>query len=92
MGWEAHARISGDAKARILKEAVQSSYEKAWKALPAADCVCRETVMHHVRNISISLKKEETATEKKKVEYLYVEADEVIRTMLHYSSMKKRVI
>lgn len=76
MGWESHARISGDAKARILGEAVQSSYEKAGKALPVTDCVCKETVMRHVRNTSIPSKEEEKVIEKKKVKYLYVEADE----------------
>ena len=74
MGLASHARLSGDAKACILKEAVQSSYEKAGQCLPEE--VSKETVMKLVRSLDLSHLPEDKPEKKRQAETLYVEADE----------------
>ena len=74
MGLSAHTRLSSDAKSLILEEAVQSSYEKAGKRL--AEPVSKETVMRTVHSLNLSQLPETGQGEKRRVETLYVEADE----------------
>ena len=74
MGLSAHTRLSSDAKSLILEEAVQSSYEKAGKRLP--EPVSKETVMRTVHSLNLSQLPETGQGEKRRVETLYVEADE----------------
>lgn len=69
-----HARLSKDAKARILEEVVRSSYQKAGTCLP--ETVSKETVMRIVHSLPLSKLPETEAEEKRGVETLYVEADE----------------
>lgn len=74
LGLSAHTRLSADAKASILKEAAQSSYQKAGECLP--ESVSRETVMRAVHKLKISKPEKPVVKEKRKVKTLYVEADE----------------
>lgn len=74
LGLPPHARLSKDAKARILKEVVQSSYQKAGTCLP--ETVSKETVMRIVHSLPLSKLPETGPEEKRSVETLYVEADE----------------
>lgn len=76
LGFEPHARMSDGVKANLLEEAVQTSYEKAGQMSCPGECVSRETVMRHVREIEATAKSQENTEEKRKVKYLYVEADE----------------
>lgn len=76
LGLSPHARLSEDAKASLLEEAAQSSYEKASQLSGGEGRVSRETVMRHVRRIHVPSYKKEEGVEKRRVKYLYVEADE----------------
>ena len=71
-----HARLSEDAKASLLEEAAQSSYEKASQLSGGEGRVSRETVMRHVHRIHVPSYKKEEGGGKRRVNYLYVEADE----------------
>ena len=75
-GLGAHARMSDGVKAAIIKEAVQTSYEKAGREACSGECVSRETVMRHVRRMEIPAKSKEAPVEKKDARNLYIEADE----------------
>ena len=76
LGLSPHARLSEDAKASLLEEAAQSSYEKASQLSGGDGRVSRETVMRHVHRIHAPSYKKEDSGEKRRVKYLYVEADE----------------
>ena len=76
LGLSPHARLSEDAKASLLEEAAQSSYEKASQLSGGEGRVSRETVMRHVHRIHVPSYKKEEGGEKRRVKYLYVEADE----------------
>lgn len=76
LGLSPHARLSEDAKASLLEEAAQSSYEKASRLSGGEGRVSRETMMRHVRRIHAPSYKKEAGGEKRRVKYLYVEADE----------------
>ena len=76
LGLSPHARLSEDAKASLLEEAAQSSYEKASQLSGGEGRVSRETVMRHVHRIHAPSYKKEDSGVKRRVKYLYVEADE----------------
>lgn len=76
LGLSPHTRLSEDAKASILEEAAQSSYEKASQLSGGEGRVSKETVMRHVHGIHVPSYKKEEGLEKRRVKYLYVEADE----------------
>lgn len=76
LGLSPHARLSKDAKASLLEEAAQSSYEKAGRLSGGEGQVSRETVMRHVQRIRVPSYEKEEGGEKRRVKYLYVEADE----------------
>ena len=76
MGLEEHARMTEDAEARILEEAVQTSYEKSGKAVSISrEEVSRETVKNKLHALNFP-KTETYPQEKKAVDYIYIEADE----------------
>ena len=76
-GWEPHTRLSDGTKACILEAAAQTSYEKAGEsACLGEDRVSRQTVMRQVRSMEMPSQGREEVNEKRKVKYLYVEADE----------------
>lgn len=76
-GWEPHTRLSDGTKAGILEAAARCSYEKAGEsACYGEDRVSRQTVMRQVRGMEVPPEGREEPSEKRKVKYLYVEADE----------------
>lgn len=74
-GFKPHQRITEDAIAGVLKECVQTSYEKGGEAVSLMDTVKKQTVKNIVHNLEFP---EEVVVpeEKKVVDYLYIEADE----------------
>ena len=76
MGIEKHARMTEDAEAKILEEAVQTSYRKGGlSASITEECVSKETVMNKLHALEFP-KNTEKPEEKKVVDYLYIDADE----------------
>ena len=76
MGIEKHARMTEDAEAELLKEAVQTSYRKGGlNACITEESVSKETVMNKIHRLKFP-KNEEVLQEKKIVDYLYIDADE----------------
>lgn len=75
LGLDAHERFSEAAETAILTEAVKTSYEEARKVIPSKSEITKTTVMNKVHGIAdvIPLPIPE---EKKKCQYLFVEADE----------------
>lgn len=75
MGLESHTRITEDAVARILDEAVESSYRKGGMNVSITDgMVSKMTVMNKIH--ALKFPPIQAAKEKKRVEYLYIDADE----------------
>jgi hypothetical protein len=75
MGLEKHARISEDAEARILEEAVESSYRKGGtNASIGEQEVSKETVMNKLH--ALEFPKMTPPDEKRKASRLYIDADE----------------
>ena len=76
MGIEPYARMTEDAEANLLTEAVETSYEKGGKQVSIGkEIVSRETVKNKLHRLEFP--KEVTyKEEKKEVEYLYIDADE----------------
>lgn len=75
MGLERHARMTEDAVARILEEAVESSYRKGGEcASIGMESVSKQTVMNKIHKLEFP--EVRTAKEKKAVPYLYIDADE----------------
>ena len=76
MGIEKHARITEDAEAELLKEAVQTSYQKGGiSACISDEFVSKETVKNKIHALEFP-KNTEVLKEKKVVDYLYIDADE----------------
>ncbi len=75
MGLEKHARMTEDAEAKILEEAVESSYRKGGEnASIGLENVSRETVMNKIHVLRFPLAKPQG--EKKQLRYLYIDCDE----------------
>lgn len=75
MGIGKHARMTEDAEAKILEEAVRSSYRKGGEnAAITEDMVSKETVMTKIH--ALRFPKAEAQPEKKALRYLYLDADE----------------
>lgn len=75
MGLGKHTRISEDAEARILEEAVESSYRKGgMNACIGEQEVSKETVMKKLH--ALAFPKLEPLSDKRKVSRLYIDADE----------------
>ena len=76
MGIEKHARMTEDAEAELLKEAVQTSYQKGGiSACISDEFVSKETVKNKIHALEFP-KNTEVLKEKKVVDYLYIDADE----------------
>lgn len=75
MGLEKHERISEDALARMLKEAVQTSYRRGGEEISLTTDVKKQTVKNKIHGLEFP-RNEEKPAKRKKVEYLYIEADE----------------
>lgn len=75
MGLEKHARLSEDAEARILEEAVESSYRKGGVSASIGEQeVSKETVMKKIH--ALEFPELRPLDEKRKVSRLYIDADE----------------
>ncbi len=75
MGIEPHARITEDAMANMLTEAVDSSYRKGGINASISDfVVSKQTVMNKIH--ALRFPASEAPTEKRKVDVLYIDADE----------------
>ena len=76
MGLSSHTRITEDAEAKLLEEAVQTSYEKGGKQVSISrEEVSKETVKNKIHGLKFP-KKRNYPEKKKVVEYLYIDADE----------------
>ena len=75
IGLEKHERISEDAVARMLKEAVQTSYRRGGEETSLTTDVKKQTVKNKIHALEFP-KNTEEPEKKKEVEYLYIEADE----------------
>ncbi len=75
MGLESHVRMTEDAEAQMLEEAVDSSYRKGGMKASISDTVSKQTVknkIHDLKFFPLSNK----GIIKKQVDYLYIDADE----------------
>lgn len=75
LGLEKNERITEDALARMLTEAVQSSYRRGGEETSLTCDVKKQTVKNKIHALEFP-KNTETPEKKKEVEYLYIEADE----------------
>ena len=75
MQLDKHTRITEDAEARILEEAVESSYRKGGRnaSIVGAD-ITKETVMNKIHALQFPAAK--ASEEKKQLSKLYIDADE----------------
>ncbi|HKM34025.1 MAG TPA: ISLre2 family transposase [Lachnospiraceae bacterium] len=75
MELKSHARMTEDVEARILEEAVESSYRKGGKNASITDGVSKQTVKNKIHQLEFP-KIEGKIGEKKKVKILHINADE----------------
>lgn len=75
MGIESHERLTEDAEANLLEEAVQASYRKAGEEISLTEEVSRETVKNKLHGLHFPPEREKPGR-KKVVDYLYIDADE----------------
>lgn len=67
--------MTEDAEAKLLEEAVETSYQKGGKAVSLRESVSKQTVKNKVHKLRFPSVQEE-CTEKKKVRILHINADE----------------
>ena len=75
MGLESHVRMTEDAEASMLEEAVDSSYRKGGTKASISDTVSKQTVKNKIHDLKF-VAEVDTLENKKQVEYLYIDADE----------------
>ena len=76
LGMDRHERIAEDAYARILEEAVQTSYRRGGEeSTMTEDQISKQAVMKKIHTLQFP-KEWKAPEEKKAVDYLYIEADE----------------
>ena len=75
LGITGHEKFSEAAEVAILTEALKTSYAEAAKVLPSKQKITKTTVMNKVHGIAEDMPEEKPA-EKKKIPYLFIEADE----------------
>lgn len=75
LGLKRNQRLTEDAVARMLEEAVQTSYERGAKQASITTQVSRQTVKNKIHSLKFPFE-QNTPEEKKKVDYLYIDADE----------------
>ncbi|WP_051671833.1 ISLre2 family transposase [Oribacterium sp. P6A1] len=75
LGIEEHQRITEDAEAQLLKEAVQTTYKKGGEAVSILDKVSKTTTMDKIRELDFS-KVHKVPEKLREVPYLYIDADE----------------
>ena len=72
---ESHERMTEDAIAKILKEAVQTSYRRGGEEINDLDNVTKQTTMNKIHKLEFP-KDTEVIENKKYVKKLYIDADE----------------
>lgn len=70
-----HERLTDDAVARMLKEAVKTSYKRGGEETSILDDVSKQTVMNKIHELKFP-KENEVLKEKRYVKKLYIDADE----------------
>jgi len=75
LGLERNERLTQDAEARLLEEAVQTSYRRGGEETSLTAEVSKQTVKNKIHQLEFP-KNEEKPDRKKEVEYLYIDADE----------------
>ena len=88
LGLNDKERLSEGAEAELIREAVRTSYERASRVLPVKSGITKTTVMNKIHRIEESLP-EGAPKEKKKVRYLYIDADEDHLSEQHGGNGKK---
>ena len=75
LGLEKNERITEDAEARMLEEAVQTSYRRGGENTSLTDSVSKQTVMNKIHRLEFP-QGWKAPTIRKVADYLYIEADE----------------
>ena len=86
MGIDPHERMTEDAEARLLEEAVQTSYRRGGEETSILDTVSRQTVMKKIHALQFP-SENEVLEEKKVVKTLFIDADEA-HISLQYKNKK----
>ena len=71
---DSHQRMTEDAVAQLLRDAVDISYRRGGEAVSLTDSVSKETVKNVIHELKFP--RVEKTDRKKQVEYLYIDADE----------------
>ena len=74
MGLKKHERMTEDAEAKLLTEAVQTSYRRGGENASILDSVSKQTVKNKIHQLRFP--KATPPIQKKEVDYLYIDADE----------------
>ena len=75
LGIDPNERLTEDAEARLLEEAVQTSYRRGGEKASLMSGVSKQTVKNKIHSLTIP-RTEEKPECKKVVDYLYIDADE----------------
>ena len=75
LGLNPNERLTEDSEARILEEAVQTSYRRGGEEASLMSGVSRQTVKNKIHSLKFP-DKEKKPENKKEVDYLYIDADE----------------
>jgi hypothetical protein len=75
IGFDKDLRMTENAEAHLLKEAVQSTYRQGGEAVSIADNVSKETVMDKLRVLDFN-KVHKVPEKKREVPFIYIDADE----------------
>ena len=75
IGLSKNERFTEEAETVMLTEALKTSYQEAARALPSKQKITKTTVMNKVHQLAEEVPYEGPA-EKRKVDYLFIEADE----------------
>lgn len=75
LGIDPNERITEDAEAKLLEEAVQTSYRRGGKECSLSSEVSKQTVKNKIHRLEFP-KDVEKPKKKKTVDYLYIDADE----------------
>lgn len=86
MGMDPHERMTEDAEARLLEEAVQTSYRRGGEETSILDKVSKQTVMKKIHALQFP-PEDEVLEEKKVVKVLFIDADEA-HISLQYRNKK----
>ena len=90
LGIEEKSRMTEDAEAKILEEAVETSYRRGGEAVSITDKVSKSTVKNRIHGLNFpEILSDRALTEKKQVKYLYIDADEDHVPLQYLSSNAK---